>query len=110
MARISKQTQSSLAGIHVIDIEGYNKDVDDYLRNRGAEDWNGWVSAFQSKPYTGYQPLHFPGCKAFHHNDNYTRLFMPTEDEALLFVYSFGHLIRSTHVRKINDIMKETHE
>ena len=79
----------------------------DYLINRGAIPWTGWTSVFTA---TKFDPVHFPGCKAFHHSNGYTRLFMPDEDEALLFVLAFGHLIRSTHIRAINNLLKETHE
>lgn len=107
MARIHSKSQSGVTGTHVIDIEGYNQEVHDYLINRGAIPWTGWTSVFTA---TKFDPVHFPGCKAFHHSNGYTRLFMPDEDEALLFVLAFGHLIRSTHIRAINNLLKDTHE
>lgn len=110
MARISSKSQGGITGTYVIDIEGYDVEVHDYLINRGAQPWTGWVSSFQSKPWTGYTPIAFPECKPFHHNNGYTRLFMPGEDEALLFVLAFGHLIRSTHIRALKDLIKDTHE
>lgn len=106
MARLSRTTQPVI-GTYVIDIEGYDKEVHDYLINRGAVDWTGWVSVFRT---TKFAPIHFEGCKPFHHNDGHTRLFMPNEEEALLFVLAFGHLIRSTHIRAINNILKEVNE
>lgn len=105
MGTISINSQGTVTGAYVIDIEGYNQDVHDYLINRGAVTWKGWVSVFNA---VEYEVIHFPGCKPFHHNGGYTRLFMPGEDEALLFVLAYGHLIRSTHIRSIKSLMKET--
>lgn len=104
MARISSKSEASVTGTYVIDIEGYDQDVHDYLINRGAQKWAGWVSVFNSSKF---EPIHFKGCKSFHHNNGYTRLFMPNEEEAMLFVLAYGHLIRSTHIRAINNLMKE---
>ena len=107
MARIYSKSQSGVTGTYVIDIEGYDQEVHDYLINRGAKVWTGWVSVFGQ---TKFDVIHFDGCKPFHHNNGYTRLFMPGEDEALLFVLAFGHLIRSTHIRALKDLIKDTHE
>jgi hypothetical protein len=104
MATISRNSPE-LNGAYVIDIEGYDQDLHDYLINRGAVEWTGWVSVFAA---TKYPVINFPGYKPFHHNNGYTRLFMPGEDEALLFVLTHGHLIRSTHIRAIKSLMKET--
>ena len=105
MGTISRSSPTTVTGTHVIDIEGYDQDVHDYLIGRGAVPWTGWVSVFGSSKFP---PIHFPGCKAFHHNNGYTRLFLPAEDEALLFVLAYGHLIRSTHIRSITNLLKET--
>ena len=94
-------------GRYVIDIEGYDVELDNYLRQRGAVDWTGWVSSFHVTPYTGCKPLHFAGCKAVHHNGQYSRIFMPDEQEALLFLLAHGDKIVSTHIRMINDLRKE---
>ena len=107
MARISSKSQSGVTGTYVIDIEDYDQEVHDYLINRGAIPWTGWTSVFATSKF---DHIHFEGCKPFHHNNGYTRLFMPDEDEALLFVLAFGHLIRSTHIRALNNLIKDTHE
>lgn len=106
MARISSKSQASVTGTHVIDIEGYDQDVHNYLIQRGAKKWDGWISVFVTSKFDA---IHFEGCKPFHHSNGFTRLFLPDEQEAMLFVLAYGHLIRSTHIRSINDLIKETH-
>ena len=103
MGKVYSSSLNSVKGIYVVDIRGYDDSVQSYLIQRGAVEWGGWISVFATGKF---KPIHFPGSKPVHHGQGYSRLFFPDEDEALLFMLAHGEKFVSTHIRKINDLIK----
>ena len=104
MGKVYSSSLNSVKGIYVVDIRGYDDSVQSYLIQRGAVEWDGWISVFATGKFN---PIHFPGSKPVHHGQGYNRLFFPDEDEALLFMLAHGEKFVSTHIRKINDLVKD---
>ena len=109
MGKVYSSSFNSLKGTFVVDIRGYNEEVHSYLMQRGAVEWTG---CYYSRGIKGnnFKSIHFPGSKPMHHSPDSTRLFMPSEDEALLFSLVFGHLIISTYVKPIQQLIDNTNE
>jgi hypothetical protein len=109
MGKVYSSSLNSVKGTFVVDIRGYDESVQSYLMQRGAVEWTGY---YYSRSIKGknFKSIHFPGSKPMHHGLDYTRLFMPSEDEALLFSLAFGHLIISTHVKSIQQLIDNTNE
>ena len=107
MGKVYSHSLDSVKGTFVVDIRGYNEEVHSYLMKRGAVEWTG---CYYSRGGIGNKSIHFPGSKPMHHNSDSTRLFMPSEDEALLFSLVFGHLIISTYVKPIQQLIDNTNE
>jgi hypothetical protein len=105
MGKVYSSSLNSVRGTFVVDIRGYNEEVHSYLIQRGADEWTGY-----SRDSDKFKPIHFPGSKPMHHSPDSTRLFMPSEDEALLFSLVFGHLIISTYVKPIQQLIDNTNE
>ena len=106
MGKIYSSSLNSVKGTFVVDIRDYDESVHSYLIQRGAIEWGGWISVFATDKF---KPIHFPGSKPVHHGhggQGYSRLFFPDEDEALLFMLAHGEKFVSTHIRKINDLVK----
>ena len=112
MGKVYSSSLNSVKGTFVVDIRGYDESVHSYLIQRGAIEWTGYYYSHHSRSIKGnnFKSIHFPGSKPAHHSSNYTRLFMPSEDEALLFSLAFGHLIISTHVKSIQQLIDNTNE
>ena len=109
MGKVYSSSLKSVKGTFVVDIRGYDESVQSYLMQRGAVEWTGY---YYSRSIKGknFKSIHFPGSKPVHHSSDSTRLFMPSEDEALLFSLAFGHLIISTHVKSIQQLIDNTNE
>lgn len=103
VAKLHSSSLNSVKGTYVVDLQNYDESVQSYLIQRGAVEWHGWVSVFASGKF---KPIHFPGSKPVHHSQGYSRIFLPSEDEALLFMLAHGEKFVSTHIRKINDLME----
>ena len=104
MGKVYSSSLNSVVGTCVVDIRGYDEAVHSYLVQRGAVEWTGY---YYSRGTMGnnFKSIHFPGSKPVHHGSDYTRLFMPSEDEAMLFSLVFGHLIISSHVKTIQKLI-----
>jgi hypothetical protein len=104
MGKVYSSSFNSVVGTCVVDIRGYDEAVHSYLVQRGAVEWTGY---YYSRGTMGnnFKSIHFPGSKPVHHGSDYTRLFMPNEDEAMLFSLAFGHLIISSHVKTIQKLI-----
>jgi len=104
------KTNNSLVGTSVVDVCEYDREIDDYLRSRGAIDFEG-----TNRDKLVFNAIHFPGCKPVHHNaaqrpgrPGSARIFFPNDDEALLFVFIAGHKITGSYVKEINSILEES--
>ena len=107
MGKVYSSSLNSVKGTFVVDIRDYDESVHSYLMQRGAIEWTDYYSR---GGISKFKPIHFPGSKPMHHSSSSTRLFMPSEDEALLFSLAFGHLIISTHVKSIQQLIDNTNE